>query len=538
MPGDIERIVKLLEGGAPPLQASAALVLGALQPKDPAVRKALAKAVKSKDEGVRLAALEGLAAVDSEAAIPHLAPLLSGDEPGKSCAVRILESLGPAGAKAVQAQIGKSDAGARAAAIEALGSLGGTDALFAGLLDGDLDVVRRTASAFRQRVAAMAPEERAKALRAILEFLASPKVQKAKTPIASCLELVSAIGDGAAAKDVIPYVDRKQPPAVRTAALQALARLPLEGPAARAAGAKVLPLLEESDFNGIVHPALSVLSKVPLGRPEGERVLKLVRSPQAAVRLTALRALGSVPSAAAVEALVEALTGADQGAAEAATAALTSNAAYVPLLVKALGKEADLPRAWKIGNLLRAARGALDKADVRALLSRGLALTDERGATAPVYLEIARSAAPDLLRGELLKKGRKLLVSGKADEAERQLRLLEADDLATPEGLLLLAIARLRAQRLDLGGAGRDRGKALTLFTRLAYREGFPLVKRLAKEAALVTPPGLVYLGFALVERQGPEREAGAELLKLVVKKYGSREAGKIAKQKLKTQGL
>lgn len=538
MPGDIDRIIKLLEGGAPPLRAAAALVLGALRPKEPSVRKALAKAVKSKDEAVRLAALEGLAAIDPGAALPHLLPLLSGADPGRSCAVRILEVLGPEGAKAVQAQLGTSDAGVRASALEALGNLGGTDALFAGLLDGDLDVVRSTAAAYRQQVAAMPPEERTKALKSMIAFLGSPKVQRARTPIASCLELIAAFGDGAAAADVIPYVARKQPPAVRTAALQALAKLPLEGPSARAAGAKVLPLLEEPDFNGIVQPALSVLSKVPLGRPEGERILGLVRSPHAAVRLTALRALGSVPSAAAVGALVEALTGADQGAAEAATAALTSNAGYVPLLVKELGKQAELSRAWKIGNLLRAARGVLGKAEVRALLSRGLALSDERGATAPVYLEIVRAAAPDLLRDELLKKGRKLLVSGKADEAERQLRLLEADDLATADGLLLLAIARLRAQRLDLGGAGRDRGRALVLFTRLAYREGFPLVKQLAREAGLVTPDGLVYLGFALIERQGPEREAGAELLKLVAKKYASKNAGKVAKQKLKTQGL
>jgi hypothetical protein len=54
----------------------------------------------------------------------------------------------------------------------------------------------------------------------------------------------------------------------------------------------------------------------------------------------------------------------------------------------------------------------------------------------------------------------------------------------------------------------------------------------------MFTPEGLLYLGFALVERQGDGRGLGADILKLVAKKFGGKEAGKVAKQKLKTQGV
>ena len=60
----------------------------------------------------------------------------------------------------------------------------------------------------------------------------------------------------------------------------------------------------------------------------------------------------------------------------------------------------------------------------------------------------------------------------------------------------------------------------------------------LEKEAGLVSAEGLLYLGFAFTERQGADRDLGGAILKLVAKKFGAKEEGKIAKQKLKTQGI
>ena len=115
---------------------------------------------------------------------------------------------------------------------------------------------------------------------------------------------------------------------------------------------------------------------------------------------------------------------------------------------------------------------------------------------------------------------------------------MQRDDLASPEGDLALAISQLRQQRLDPTGAGRDQGNAISLFLKLSRKEGFNLLKQLEKDAALLSPEGLLYLGFAFTERQGADRDLGGAILKLVAKKFGSKEEGKIAKQKLKTQGI
>jgi hypothetical protein len=349
--------------------------------------------------------------------------------------------------------------------------------------------------------------------------------------------MVGALRDASAAKAVLKYVDRKMPPAARNHALLALLSLPLEGAAAKGVAAKLLPLLAEADVNEIVKPALDVLYKIPLGREEADRVMKLLESPHGPVRHYVLRALGSIGGSSSAAALLEALTGADPRLAEAAAASLGSNPDFAPLLVKALEKQEDVQKQWKIVNILRAYKNVLDKATVRKFVAKGQGMLEKKQSGFQAYFEIARSAAPDLLRETILKRGRELLSRGRAEDAERHLRVLEREDLATPDSDFALATAQLRGQHLDLAGASRDRGPAIYLFSKLSRREGFSLVKKLEKDAVLVTPGGLLYLGFALVERQGAERDAGAEVLKLVAKKYGSKEEGKVAKQKLKTQG-
>lgn len=541
MPGELEKICALLEDGSAELQCAAALVLGELKPRDAGVRKALARALKSPNDQVRLYSLEALARIDPLEALPQVIPLLGGPEALRRRAVEILSELGPKAAPALRKHLDADDAAVRKGVLEVLGQLkevDTTDALFAGLLDPDPEVVKKAAQAYRQRAEAMPPGERSQALKKILQFMGSPKVKKAKTALAPCLLIVGALRDPSAARAILPYLDRKQPPAVRNHAILALGSLPLAGAAGEAAAAKLLPLLDEADFNEIVKPALDVLYKLPPPRAKAESFFKLLKSGAVPARLYALRALGSLGGAKVAGALLDALYSEDQRVSDAAAAALRGNPDFIPALSKALDKARKPADAWRIAGLLRTYRNVLGKPALRGWLSKGLALLGKEEEVAQAYFDVVRAASPELLRESLLKKGRELIGRKKPEEAERHLRVLGRDDLATPETDLALAVAKLRLQRLDVAAAGRDRGDALGLFARLARREGFPLVKQLEKNAALLGPDGLLYLGFALIERQGTERDAGAGILKVVARKFGSKEAGKIARQKLKTQGI
>ncbi len=541
MANELERICKLLDDGDAELQIAVARILRELKPKDAVAKKALVGALKSQNDMVRLYALEALAAIDVDAALPHVVPMLGGSESVRSRASQILIGAGAAAAKALRDHLDAKDPQVRKGILDILGKLPGvdtTDLLFAGLLDADVDVMKKAAQSYRTRIESMPAGDKAKALKKIIEFMESSKVQKAKTPLPSCLLILGALRDPSAAKTVLQYLDKKLPGAVRNHALLALFSLPLEGKDASSAVGKLLPLLEESEFNEIVKPALDVLWKLPPGKEHAERLFKLLKGGNALVRMYAVKALGSVGSASAGEALVDALLGDDPRLTETADGALRGNPDFVPALLKTLDKQEDVGKAFKVVNVLKAFKNVLDKAVVKKFLAKTFSMLDKKESGFQAYFEIVRAAAPDLAKKEVVDRGRDLLKSKDFEDAERVLRLTQNNDLATPEGDFAMGIAQLRQQRLDPVNAGRDTGNALGLFLKLSRKEGYNLLKQLEKEAGLVSPEGLLYLGFAFTERQGADRDLGGNILKLVAKKFGAKEEGKVAKQKLKTQGI
>jgi len=541
MANELERICKLLDEGDAELQISVARIFRELKPKDAGVKKSLVGALKSQNEMVRLYALEALAAIDVQAALPHVVPLLGGPEAVRARASQILIGAGAASAPALRDHLDSKDPQVRKGILDILGKLPGVDTaetLFAGLMDPDLEVVKKAAQAYRTRVESMTAPDKAKALKKILEFMESGKVQKAKTPLPSCLLVVGSLRDPAAVKTVLKYLDKKLPPAVRNHALLALFSLPLEGKVATAAVTKLLPLLEESEFNEIVKPALDVLWKLPPGKENADRLLKLLKGAIGPVKMYAVKALGQVGSTQAGGALVDALLGDDTRLSETADGALRGNPDFVPVLLKALDAEEDVAKTFKVVNVLKNFKNVLDKSVVKKFLAKTFSMLDKKASGFQAYFEIVRAAAPDLAKKEVVSRGRDLLKSKDFEDAERVLRLVQSNDLGSPEGDLAMGIAQLRQQRLDPTNAGRDMGNAIGHFLKLARREGYDLLKQLDKESSLVSPEGLLYLGFAFTERQGADRDLGGAILKLVAKKFGSKEEGKIAKQKLKTQGI
>src|SRR5204863_3508125 len=274
--------------------------------------------------------------------------------------------------------------------LDILGKLPGvdtTESLFAGLLDPDLEVVKRAAQAYRQRLESMVAGDRAKALKKILEFMESSKVQKAKTPLPSCLLIVGALRDASAVKTVLKYLDRKMPSAVRNHALLALFSLPLEGKDAAAAVGKLLPLLEESEFNEIVKPALDVLWKLPPGKEHADRILKLLKNGTGPVRMYAVKGLGVLGSVQAGDALVDALWSDDPRLSETADGALRGNPDFVPLLVKALDRQEDVGKAFKVVNVLKNFKNVLDKSLVKKFLAKTFTMLDKKESGFQAYFE-------------------------------------------------------------------------------------------------------------------------------------------------------
>lgn len=540
MSDDLDRIVRMVTHGAAELQCAAAVVLGELAPKDEKVRKALLGALKSDNEEVRLYAVEALARIDARAAAPHFIPLLAGAPRLRGRVQQVLVGLGDEIVPMLRKEIDKASPELRSGLLEVLGQFKSVDlseTLYESLVDRNPDIVKQAAAALRTRIEGLAVEERAKTARQVAEAVSAPAAKKNVPAQVAGLQLLQVLKSPASVRTLLEFSEPGRDPAVRSAALAALADVDFSADEDRVV-AKLLPMLAEEDQAGVVSPALQALARAKVGKDHADRIFKLLKSPSPAVRLFAIRSLGTIGGARAADGLVEGLWNTDGRVSEEAAGALRSNPAFAKRLIAALEEEEDANRAWKLAGILRNYRDAIEAPTVRSFLKRCLTFFEKGNPAYKVYFEILRSAAPNDLRDDVCERARALLAKKRSNEALTMMKLLEREDLATGSSDFLLAVALLRTlPNKDIAFAPKDRSTGVFLFSKLVRRGEFPVLKQLEKDVKLLEPADLLYLGFVLIERQGVEREFGADVLRLLVKKSKSSREAQTAKAKLKTQG-
>ncbi len=540
MSGELEKIVAMLESGGAELQCAAAMVLGELAPRDEKVRKALLGALKSDNETVKLYSVEALARIDAKSAAPHLIPLLSGPPRLRARVQQVLVGLGDSIVPVLRKELDKAAPEQRGGLLEVLGrftSVDLGDTLLDSLADKNPDVVRQAAVALKSRYEALQGADRDKAAKGLAAAIEAPALRKNPSAQAAGLAILQSLRSPAVIRSLLGFAESARETSVRAAALAALADTDFSGEEDRVV-AKLLPVLADEDEAALVSPALQVLARAKVGKDHADRIFKLLKSPSPAVRLFAIKSLGQLGGARSASGLIEGLWNSDGRVSEEAAAALRSNPGFAKALVKALGDEEDANRAWKLAGILRTYRDAIDASTVSGFLRKFLGLVDKGNPAAKVYFEILRTAAPSELREEICSRARELLARKKAEPALHLLKLLEREDLATPASDFLLALALLKTlPNKDIAFASRDRSQAGLLFSKIVRRGDFPVLKQLEKDAKLLDPADFLYLGFVAIERQGLEREFGADVLRLLVKKAGSSREAAAAKAKLKTQG-
>ncbi len=532
MPSDLEKICKMLESESAELQCAAAMVLGELKSTEPTVKKALIGALKASNESVALYALDALSKAREADSFHHIIPLLGAGEALRAKAHDVLIEAGMEAVPILKEKLEKAEPLVRKGILDILGQTKGidtTETLFDSFLDPDLEVVKQATAAFRARIDTQPEEDRKKTLKDVLEFLGQSKVKKNRSATIAGLKLLATLKDPATAKVVVQYLDKKLEVPLRSNALFTLNALPADKLDAKLALTKLIPLLDEEDFGNILKPALDVLAKITIPKDFTDRLLKLLKSTQPSVRAWALRALGSIDS----------LASDDPRLSDTAAATLRSNPSFAPGVMRQMLAEKDFNKQWKYANILKGYREGLDQRSLKTLLNRLTALLDKKEPGHQVFYEVLRAVAPPMLRDALHKRGKGLLQRQKLDDAERVMRLLERDELAMPETDYTLGIVMLRTLRnKDIAFASRDRSHASSLFSKIQKMAAdFPLLKNVERDAKLFTAPDLLYLGFVFSERQGPDRDFGIALLKILIKKFPSSEEAKTAKTKLKTQG-
>jgi HEAT repeat protein len=526
----VERIAAMLGDESLERRMAAAIVLGEVEAKEPAVLDGLAGLLEGGVPPLQRHALDALGKIGAKKVLPKVFPLLvSRDADVRAAAVRAIVGFGDGVIGAVQDRMEEADPAEKRALEEVLARLGGKEAL-AALLDGldteDAEASRTAALAIRRRVKEADAKERRGYFPQVERFLERDRTQKSPATVAAALRILGYLEDERTIPVLLKYAAaEKRPDAVREEAIVALRFAPAKGD--KRTAERLLDLAEDAP-PPCAQAALLTLGSLDPPPSAAVRLRKLALDAEAERARVAVDLLSRMNDEAATEALGDVvLDGKDRARADQAAAALAPREDAGPTLAKAMIDATDAERSLALGRLLRPHVKKLEARTVRALLAEATArLASGAGAFEPL-LQIAHDADPKAVAEGLRALAKKL--SGKKDRALAVSRLLARSEHATPGDLWELASLELGQGRRDLSPRARSEDPALRLLDTLLGR-GFDVAKAIVRDRSL----GLedrYYVGFHFAEKGEP---LGEELLSDVAEKAGRTKLGKAARAKLK----
>jgi hypothetical protein len=572
---DIEKIVGLLSSDALEKRIAAAIVLGELRAKGPAVVDALTHAAGSGVALLQRHALEALARVGAKKAAPKILPLLGArEEEVRRAAVEAMVSIGEDVLPMLRNRIGETNADERRSIDAVLAAVGGKDAfhaLLAGLAGSDADAAKAAAIAVRQRVKDADGRQRRSYLAETEKFL-DRETRKGGHPgaLAAGVKILGFLEDERAIPTLLAFArDKQHASPVRQEALIALRFLVASHGAdpARRAGTRsaqqpgrdydevVATLVEaaEDADRTLAQTALHTLAGLTVSDKALSRLEKLVGHADGERARFVLEILGRQPGAESARALVGVVaTTKDKRRAEVAAASLvardsastTARAAQprdapwapgaapvrddaVGPLARALLDADDADRAWLLRNVLRPSAKKVPPALRKQMLELGIKRLSAGDRNWEPLLAIVRDADPETATLALRGAAKKLRKTN-PDKALTIVRVLCRNEGCSDEDRYALAAAELARGHNDTRAAARAGDESLRLFGALLDR-GVDVGARLRDDESLDLAH-LYYVGFHFSEEGHP---LGEELLRLVAERAGRAKIGKMAKSKL-----
>lgn len=533
---DVDKIVALLRDSATERRVAAAIVLGAIGAKGPAVVDGLLGLVASGEPVLVRHALDAIAALAPRKAAPSILPLVtSRDAEVRQAAERALAAMGEAIVPLVRERMGVAPPDEQRALSRLLGELGGAEA-FTALLDGMLasEGDPQAALAIRHQVRAADAPQRKKYLAETERFLkAQRKVGEHPGAVAAAVKVLGFLEDPKAIPTLLDCASASdQPPAVRQEAIIAL-RFALAGSAAPSTElVDALVSAACADDRSLAQTALLTLGGLALSADQAQRIRKLADHPDFDRARLAIEHLGRQQDPGAAKVLVGVAEKGERRRAELAVALLASKADVGAALAKALTTATDADRAKLLAKALAPRLRELTPALKKQLRAVGLERLASGEAGAEAILDAARMADPGAVADELRALAARQRKSGKLDDALRTLAVLGRSDQASDEDRYQRASLELVRASRERGGVIRTGDSSLSTFAQLASR-GFDVGAALRKDKAL-SLEDLYHVGFHFAERGQP---LGVELLEEVIAKGGRTKLGKMARNKLALSG-
>lgn len=541
MSAPLKKITALLEKGTTEEAIAAAVVLGALAPREGAVVRALGKQVTRRDNlPLALASARALGAIGNPAALKQLLPLLEAEGELRDTGAMAIAGCGKAALPAVKQALAKADVAAQGVLIRILARMHTADALrlvLATFLEDNFELVKIAGRTLRAEVPSLSAAERKAAAKTTLTFLRSKPVQASRAATSSTLIYLGALAQPETVTTLLRYTGPKHTPGTRKRALQAVRHTLLERPVPAKVVETVFPYLDDPNYEAVVEPALGILDPASLpSRFEKELKRHLgARFPR--VQQFAVRKLAASTTRAGAETLVTVLDGTNEMLRRSALHALKQSPRAPALLFPRLLKEQDADKAWELVHLMKPQAAAIKPAESRKLGATAVKALDKRERRAEPLLHLFRHADGKTYYKTFFDRAMKAKRARKYAEAERALRMITKSPHFDAEARFQLSLLMLKAAGSPPSPTSPKCRQALEAFRRLHDEPGVKFEARLKKEARALGPEGMYAVGFGLIEGRGKMKALGAKLLQAQVKKGPRSKTGKMARAKLETEG-
>ena len=517
-------------------RCAAAMVLGELSPKEPAVVRALGEALKDANQLLTRYVLEAFESIDSRAVVPYVLPLLDAEDvETKLRAAGIIASAGGAMVGELKKQFEKANPAQKRVLIDILARIHSRESMqiiLDVLFDTDFELVKEACQAVRRHITDAGQKDRLVLHRQVVKFMKGSRAKKNDRVLTSCLLLVGYIGAPDARNILLKYSTLRNLGYIRRNALIGLTGLQLTGAAANSVARQMFKYLGEPDPT-IVQLSLDIIEKLPLTGSLDGQWRRLLKCKHPNVRTFAARRLAATDNPAINRLMMSLLAHGDTQISEIAAGALARHKKAIKLLLGALARERKVEAAWRLAKILKPHSESVDKPTRKkfsALAGRDLEAGNARHEALFYFLRNIDPKLVDTVLRDVGLKFKKAKKWGKAVECLKQLARAESFDR---DLRFELSVCNLKQSARDLAPQLRAEGQALRGFQALLPDKGFKLFDRLKRERPL-DAADLFYVGFHFSEGNGEEQKFGRTLLEYVAKRWPGGKDGKAAKNKLK----
>jgi HEAT repeat protein len=538
----LAKILALLDRGTTEEAIAAAVVLGALAPREKKVVQSLARALEREGNlPLALAAARSLGRIGNAAALKALLPLLHAEGELRETGALAIAGCGRAAMGAVRKELAEADFHTRNVLLRILARMSTAESL--GLVletffDPNFEVVKAAGRALRNEVPSLTPARRKAAAKTSLAFLRRKTVRSSRSATNSTLIYLGALAHPDAVMDLLGFSGPEETRSTRRHALNALRHTLLEATVPAPVVKTLFPYLDDADYVSVVEPALAILETAELPSRYEKELKRLVGGRYPAVRQFAVRKLSALGTKTSGQALLEVMNGKDEDLRRSAVRALKHSRQAPALLLPQLLTEKDPDRAWSLVHLVKPHASNLDLGQLKKLEKTSLKLLDRGDRVAEPLLHLFRHADEQGFSRTLYRRALLAKRARRYADAERDLRLISRSPHFDDDARFLLGLMILKAAGKDLSPTSPRCRQVLEGFRRMAEREDFDLESRIRKEGRTLGPEGLYAAGFGLIEGTGPTRVLGAKLLRAQVKKAPRTKVGRMARAKLETEGL